>query len=287
MNKRIAAVHDLSGFGRASLTIVSPVLSTMGIQVCPLPTALLSTHTGGFEGYHFLDLTDHLQPVIDHWKNEKIHFDAIYTGFLGSCKQVEIIKNFINDFRTADSLIVVDPVMGDDGKLYGPYSMEMVQDMKELISQADVITPNSTEASFLLDLDPHESKATMKTWKKRMKKLSKMGPDKVIITSITENKDPRCLSVVAYDKEFDQFWKTETDWLPVSYPGTGDMFASVITGSLLQGDSLPIAMDRAVNFILHAMRSTYNLKLPEREGVLLEKSLPILNQAALCLTREF
>lgn len=287
MHKRIAAVHDLSGFGRASLTIVSPVLSTMGIQVCPLPTALLSTHTGGFENYHFVDLTDHLQPVIDHWKAEKIQFDGIYSGFLGSCRQVEILSGFITDFYHAQQLTLVDPVMGDQGELYGPFDQTMVDAMKDLIQKADIITPNYTEAAFLLGEDPKSSSPDKKEFKEWLRRLSAMGPRKVIITSAPQQQKNRRALVLAYDRDFDQFWRTETEWLPASYPGTGDMFASVITGSILQEESLPLAMDRAVGFILQAIRYTYSQHLPEREGVLLEKALPVLRQPALCITREF
>jgi len=286
MHKRIAAVHDLSGFGRASLTIVSPVLSAMGIQVCPLPTALLSTHTGGFENYHFVDLTEHLQPIIDHWKAENIRFDGIYSGFLGSCRQVEILSGFISDFHHSQQLTVVDPVMGDQGVLYGPYTQDMVEAMKELVNKADIITPNFTEAAFLLGEDPKASDLDNSSCKDWLRRLSSMGPRKVIITSVASQREDKHALVLAYDRDFDQYWKTETEWLPASYPGTGDMFASVITGSLLQGDGLPVAMDRAVGFILQAIRYTYSQGLPEREGVLLEKALPVLQQPALCITRE-
>lgn len=286
MHKRIAAIHDLSGFGRASLTIVSPVLSAMGIQVCPLPTALLSTHTGGFKNYHFVDLTDHLQPIIDHWKAEKIRFDGIYSGFLGSCRQVEILSGFISDFYHTQQLTVVDPVMGDQGILYSPYSQDMVEAMKELIKKADIITPNFTEAAFLLGEDPTLTSLNTALYKEWLSRLSSMGPRKVIITSVPPQERNKRALVLAYDRDYEQYWKTETEWLPASYPGTGDMFASVITGSLLQDDGLPVAMDRAVGFILQAIRFTYSQGLPEREGVLLEKALPVLQQPALCITKE-
>ncbi|MDA3852204.1 MAG: pyridoxamine kinase [Spirochaetaceae bacterium] len=283
MGKRIAAVHDLSGFGRSSLTVVTPILSTMGIQVCPLPTAILSTQTSGFENYHFVDLTEHLKPIISHWKDEKITFDGIYTGFLGSYKQVNIIHDFIDEFKQENSLIVVDPVMGDDGELYGPYTMNLVTSMKDLIIQADLITPNYTEAAFLLDKDPKSPPPKLEEIKHWLKTLSMMGPRRVVISSVPHRGNTA--QICAYDRLEDRYWKCETQWLPASYPGTGDMLASVLTGSLLQGESLSIAMDRAVGFILHAIRSTYDKGLPQREGVLLEKSLGVLFQPAICKTR--
>lgn len=145
---RVAAIHDLSGFGRASLTVIIPILSTLGIQVCPVPTAILSTHTGGFKDYKYIDLTEHLEDYINHWDKLNIKFDGIYSGFLGSPDQISIVSNFIEKFQGDNQLIVIDPVMGDNGQTYGPMNGRMIQEMKGLICQADVITPNMTEAAF-------------------------------------------------------------------------------------------------------------------------------------------
>lgn len=269
---RIAAIHDLSGFGRASLTIVSPVLSTMGMQVCPLPTSLLSTHTSGYEGYTFLDLTSEMEKIIDHWKKIGIDFDSIYSGFLGSARQVEIVSDFIDSFRRDDQLVVVDPVIGDDGKTYGPYGNEMIEAMKKLIRKADIITPNFTESCFLLNEEYRDnvSEAEIKVW---LEKLSSKGPEKVVITSVPLENSSALSSVYAYDRGFGMYWKVSCSYIPAGYPGTGDMFTSVLTGSLLQGDSLPIALDRAVQFVSLAIRSTFGYKTPNREGVLFEKVL--------------
>ena len=147
--KRVAAIHDLSGFGRASLTVVIPILSTMGVQVCPLPTAVLSTHSK-FEDFHFIDLTGEMSDYIRHWKQLGISFDAVYSGFLGSPRQIDIVTDFIDHFSQQDQLVIVDPVLGDNGALYGPLNKDMVTEMQSLIKQADIITPNITEASLLL-----------------------------------------------------------------------------------------------------------------------------------------
>ena len=148
--KRVAAIHDLSGFGRASLTAIIPILSSMGVQVCPLPTAILSNHTGGFDTFSFVDFTDHMQDYIDHWKELNIDFDCIYSGFLGSERQIEIVSGFIDDFGTKDNMVVIDPVLGDNGNLYSTMDQGLVEGMKHLVTKADIITPNFTEVSLLL-----------------------------------------------------------------------------------------------------------------------------------------
>ncbi len=278
--KRIAAIHDLSGFGRASLTVVTPILSTMGAQVCPLPTAVLSTHSK-FKGYHFVDLTDHMQPMIDHWKELDIKFDAIYSGFLGSHRQIDIVIDFIKDFKKEKTLVVVDPVLGDNGKVYGPLNDEVVQEMKKLVRDADIITPNLTELALLLD-KPYNPAIGMEELKNDILQLAKTGPRIVIATSVpsdlnNQNGDAKGTSVVAYNKRGDRFWRVSCSYLPADYPGTGDAFASVVTGSLLQGDSLPIALDRAVHFISMGVRATFGYEYNPDEGILLERMLPTLN----------
>ena len=145
--KKIAAVHDLSGAGRVSLTVVIPILSSMGFQVCPLPTAVLSSHTQ-YPHFSFLDLTDEMPKIISEWKQLGVQFDAIYTGYLGSPRQIQIVSGFIDDFRQSDSLVMIDPVLGDNGKLYTNFDEQMILEMRHLIRKADVITPNMTERSI-------------------------------------------------------------------------------------------------------------------------------------------
>lgn len=282
---RVAAVHDLSGFGRASLTVVIPILSTMGIQVCPLPTAVLSTHTGGFDGYKFVDLTEHLEEYIGHWKSLGIGFDCIYTGFLGSPKQIDIVSGFIEGFRRPGQLVVIDPVMGDDGCLYSAMDSSMVSEMRKYIELADIVTPNYTEAAYLLDMPYRYSigEEEIKDW---LLRLTERGPGIAIITSVPDCKSKRATSVMAYNSEDGRFWKVKCDYIPAKFPGTGDGFTSVIVGSLMQGDSLPIALDRAVQFISAAIRASYGHKYPEREGVLLERVLSNLKLPVLTCTYE-
>ena len=273
--KKVAAVHDLSGFGRASLTQVIPILSRMAIQVCPLPTAVLSTHSK-FKDYHFVDLTNELPPIIEHWKALDLDFDAIYRGFLGSHEQVDIVANLIDSFRKDNQLVVVDPVLGDDGKIYKPLSLDLVEEMKGLITKADLITPNLTEASLLLDRDIPDFITTeeAKSW---CRALSDRGPETVIITSVPERGPEERTAVIAYDRSDDRYWKVTVNYIPASYPGTGDAFASVITGAWLQGDSLPIALDRAVKFTSMGVKATFGYDYDANHGILLERILHTLD----------
>ena len=269
--KKVAAVHDLSGVGRVSLTVVMPVLSSMGFQVCPLPTAILSSHTQ-YPHFSFLDLTNEMERIIEEWKLLGIVFDAFYTGYLGSPRQVQVVERFIREFRKENDLVVVDPVLGDNGKLYANISESMVVEMQKLICSADVITPNLTEAFYLLNSDCKTSLSDDEL-KSNLFQLSAKGPSMVIITSVPVMGNPHMTSVYAYDKISDRYWKVTCPYLPAHYPGTGDTFTSVITGSLLQGDSLPIALDRASQFILQGIRATFGYKYDTREGILLEKVL--------------
>ncbi len=282
---RVAAIHDLSGFGRSSLAVVIPILSTMGIQVCSLPTAVLSTHTGGFTDYSFVDLTDSMEEYIESWYKIGIDFDCIYSGFLGSPRQINIISNFIDKFSTNNPVVVIDPVMGDNGKLYQTMNDEMVREMRNLIRKADIITPNFTEAAYLLD-KPYNLQIPVKEIKEWLKKLTELGPKIAIITSAPSCDSDKRTSVIAYNREDDRFWKVSCVYIPAHYPGTGDAFTSVIVGSILQGDSLPIALDRGVQFITAAIRASYGFEYPNREGVLLEKVLGNLKMPVLSSSYE-
>ena len=269
--KKIAAVHDLSGAGRVSLTVVIPILSSMGFQVCPLPTAVLSSHTQ-YPHFSFLDLTDEMPKIISEWKQLGVQFDAIYTGYLGSPRQIQIVSGFIDDFRQSDSLVMIDPVLGDNGKLYTNFDEQMILEMRHLIRKADVITPNMTELFYLLD-KPYKADNTDEELKSYLRLLSDAGPQVVIITSVPVHGESHKTSVYAYNRVGDRYWKITCPYLPAHYPGTGDTFTSVITGALLQGDSLPIALDRATQFILQGIRATFGYEYDNREGILLEKVL--------------
>ena len=307
-NKKVVAVHDLSCVGRVSLNAVIPILTTMGFEVTPLPTALLSCHTQ-YPEFTFLDLTTEMRKIIANWKAQELKFNAFYTGYLGSPEQVQVVSELIRDFRRPNDLIVVDPVLGDNGKLYKGMSEEMVGEMRNLIKLADVITPNITEMFLLLGesldnplLTYSQGTSTNnsshrlgevsqsdggvcdnsqleldKQLKLYLKQLSDKGPTIVIVTSVPIIDNPHLTSVYAYNRNGNRYWKVTCPFLPAHYPGTGDSFTSVITGSLLQGDSLPLALDRAMQFTLQGIRSTFGYDYSNLEGIMLEKVLSNLH----------
>ena len=274
---RVGAIHDLSGFGRCSLSVILPVLSTMGIQCCPVPTAILSTHTGGFDGIVIKDLTDYIEPTLRQYKKLGIEFDAVYSGFLATTEQIGHCLEFFREYKS--SLKVVDTVMGDHGKPYRTCTPELCRRMSELVEIADVITPNLTEAAILLG-EPYPTEMTAgmaKSWLARLCEKVKIA----VITGVplADGK----MTNVGCDRESCGFWRVDWDYIPVSYPGTGDIFASVLTGSLLKGDSLPIAMDRATKFAQIAVKNTYSYGTEPRNGVMFESVLCWLSSnEALC-----
>lgn len=269
--KEIVAIHDLSGIGRVSLTVVIPILTSMGFHVSPLPTAILSSHTQ-YPHFSFLDLTDEMRKIIAEWKKLSAGFDTFYSGYLGSPEQVQIVKDFIQEFRKDNNLVVVDPVLGDNGRLYTGFDITIVEEMRRLITVADIITPNLTELFYLLDI-PYEKEYTDEKLKQYLLALSDKGPSIVIITSVPVANDPHQTSVYAYNRNGGRFWKVTCPYLPAHYPGVGDTFTSVITGAMMQGDSLPMALDRATQFCYQGIRATFGYEYDSREGILLEKVL--------------
>lgn len=273
--KKVAAIHDLSGYGRTSLTVIIPILSSMGIQVCPFPTAILSNNTGYFDDFSFIDLTATMEDYMGHWEKENIVFDCIYTGFLASEKQVDIILNFIETFKNSYNMVVVDPVMGDHGKLYPTIDEDMVTKMKSLVEEADIITPNFTEAMYLLGKQ-YTTKMEENEIKDILMELADLGPEIVVVTSVPNAMVPENIDVIGYDKRKNEFWEVSCKHISVEFPGTGDIFTSVLIGGLLNGDNLPIALDKSVQFISEAIKESCNYSYPKREGILLGKVLDSL-----------
>ncbi len=276
--KKVLAVHDLSCVGRCSLSVILPILSCMEVQVCPLPTAILSTHLGGFSTVSFSDFSSHIPSFSAHWQREGVQFDSIYSGFLASIAQIEIVSQLIDDFSASRPLVLVDPVMGDEGKLYSVYTGEMQERIKKLIRKADIITPNYTEAGFLLGL-PYQSLVSqaelLEPW---LVKLSELGPQRIVVTGVPlPNQQVANLS---YDRHTRQFRYNTSKLIPARYPGTGDVFASVLLGEVLRGTALPDAVERAGSFVFSAVEQTYAAATLTREGVLLERSLKKLLEAA-------
>jgi len=278
---RVLAAHDLSGFGRAALSVVIPVISSMGIQVCPLPTALLSSHSA-YPGYTYKDLSDDMRKILKHWNSLNLDFDCLYTGFLGGLDQLHILQSYYENLKELP-YVIIDPVMGDDGKIYKSIDNVIVPAMREWIKNANVITPNLTEAALLLNTDIRELNSETAV-RDALKALSSMGPENVLITSVPDSSRPMWTSVLAYQSDSGRFWKVSCEHIPAKYPGTGDAFASVLTGSLLQGDSLPIALDRAIQFTTLAIRATFGHDHPPSEGIFIEKVLSSLNEPVRGLT---
>lgn len=272
--KRCAAVHDLSCYGHTSLMSAIPILNMMGVQVAPLPTALLSAHTQ-IEGFSFLDLTEEMEKIVAHWKRLGLHLDAIYSGFLGSHEQVRIVEEMIEWQRKNNPLVVVDPVLGDNGALYDTIGQPLVAAMRTLVRHADVITPNITELCYLLGEDFH-TYSHEEDLLDDIRTMSQEGPEIVIVTSVPNYRCPGATAVVGYYRADDRFWRVPCNYLPGAFPGTGDAFASVVTGALLQGDSLPIALERAVQFATMGVRAIFGYQETNAAGIYLERVLPTL-----------
>ena len=268
----------MSGFGRCSLTVAIPVLSAMGVQCCPLHTAFLSTHTGGFENFTFLDMTDEMPKVAAHWKSLGLRFQAVYSGFLGSERQIGIVEDFIRDFRTPDSVVVVDPVMGDHGDVYQTYTPAMCAGMARLAEQADVITPSLTEAALLLGIPYGDLPAGEGGCREIVERLSLEGRRSVVLTGASTA--AHLTGAMCFDAATGRTEAVQTRRVEREFHGTGDVFASVLTGALVHGRSLTEAAGQAVEFIRACAERTAAEGLPLREGVDFEPLLGFLTGGA-------
>ncbi|MGN1345254.1 MAG: pyridoxamine kinase [Eubacteriales bacterium] len=270
--KRAVTIQDLSCFGKCSLTIALPLISAMGVECAVLPTAVLSTHTGGFTGIVFRDLSTDLPDIAAHWKKENLAFDGLYTGYLGSPAQAAFIERFIDDFRPP--LVFVDPVMGDGGRLYHGMDAAIVPAMKQLCSRADFIVPNLTEAALLTGEDfvrPGEYDAAY--IRGMLVRLSGLGARISAITGVMY--DDRRQGIVAYDRASDTFAEYFTENLPVQYHGTGDVFASTLFASLLLSKSLSESLKIAADNTVNCIRRTLGVS-DSRCGVNFEEGIPEL-----------
>lgn len=266
---KVLAINDISGFGRCSLSVIIPILSCIGVQVCSIPTAILSTHTGNLGDFQFRDLTDFIKPAFNHYQDLNLEFECVYTGFLGSASQIDICLEILKSNKNAFK--VVDPVMADNGKLYKTFDNNMKNRIIELVVAADMITPNLTEAFILLG-QPHKFETiSCQEARSMLLKLSKLYSRYVIITGV--NLADGFMANIGYDRDSNFFWRVNCDYVPVSYPGTGDIYASIVVGSFLKGDSMPIAMDKATKFLELAIKTTYSYKSDPRYGVMFESCL--------------
>jgi len=272
--KRVAAVHDLSGFGKCSLTVALPILSAAGIETSALPTAILSTHTGGFSGFTYLDTTCEMRPFMKHWQSLDIRFDALYSGFLGSFEQLDIVKDFFDAFRQDDNLILVDPVMADNGELYKIFTPDFALGMREVCQKADIIVPNITEAALLLG-EAYQPGPYSEAWiENLLRGLSQLGPKKIVLTGVYM--DETDLGAATYDRETGKFAYSIVPRIPGYYHGTGDVFASALLSGLLNGFSLDESADIAVRFTASSIQRTYEAGTDIRFGVNFEQGFPQL-----------
>lgn len=270
MNHKIATIHDISGYGRGSLTTAIPILSAMGFQCCPLPTSVLSSHTG-IPGYTFRDLSCDMENYIAHWKRLRLEFDAIYTGFLGSEMQIEIIELMISSFKKQNTVVLVDPVMADNGELYETCSEALCREMGELIRTSDIITPNETEANVLLGLAPERHISNSGQALQVARALSEKGPRCVVITGLSY--DDNSIGVLSYDASTNAAEFCSHSKIDAYYPGTGDLFASVLLGTYLKGASLAKSAKAAADFVHRCILYTKEHGTPAIEGVLFEQLL--------------
>ena len=265
--KKIAVVNDYSGFGRCSLVVELPIISKLKIQCCPVPTSIFSNHTG-FESFYYTDFTEHMDAYVKEWKKLGLEFEGICTGFLGSAEQIKIVEHFIRDFRTEKTQVVVDPVMGDYGRLYPTYTEEICNNMKELVKYADIITPNLTEACILIGIEYNE-KYSNKELDQIAQKLSEMGPRKIVITGI-----PRGHFICNYCYETGrESYMIKTAKVGTQRSGTGDIFTSIVVADAVNGVDFHESIRKASHFVKKCIQKAIDMDIPLTDGVPFEELL--------------
>ena len=274
MQKKVLAIHDISCLGRCSLTAAIPIISVAGAEVIPLPTAVLSTHTGGFTHFTFRDLTEDMRPIAEHWKMLGYKFDVIYTGYLGSPEQVDIVKDILRDLSTPETLIVVDPVMADAGKYYSLITPDFLIGMRELCEMADIITPNLTEAAFLLGTEYKETYSEEETAVLLRNLSKKLGAKKIVLSGISSGENT--IGAAAYDASTDETSYALAEKIDGFYHGTGDTFASALIAALTRNAKIEDATRVAVEYTLACIRRTYEEGTDTRYGVDIENEFPTL-----------
>lgn len=269
--KKAAAIHDISGFGKCSLTVALPIISAAGIEAAAMPTAVLSTHTGGIEGFTYRDLTEDMIPFMEHWKSLNLEFDAIYSGYLGSSNQISIVSDFFDSFKSEDNVIMVDPVMADNGKLYPLFDQAIVKGMASLCAKADIIVPNLTEAVFMLEEEYIEGPYSKEYVERILRALTDLGAKKAVLTGVWFKENE--LGAAAYDSETGQVSYYFRDLIPGYYHGTGDVFGSVLISAVLNDFDLAESAQIAVDFVVECIERTKLRKSDVRFGVDFESGL--------------
>lgn len=279
IQKRVLAIHDISCVGKCSLTVALPIISATGLEVPSLPTAVLSTHTGGFTGYTYRDLTEDMVPILNHWKSLGLQFEGIYTGFLGSFEQIDIVCRIIDEVGK-HAKVFVDPVMADNGKLYAVFPDSFPQGMRKLCSKADLILPNITEAVLMLGEDYVEGPYSKDYIEGLLKRLSSLGPKQVVLTGVFFNDTE--LGAASYDAETGKVSYSFAEKIPGYYHGTGDVFSSVVVACVMNGVPLDRAVELAVDFTQRSIVRTYNAGTDVKYGVNFEAGIPrLLEQLGL------
>lgn len=270
--KKVLTIQDISCLGKCSLTIALPILSALGSETVILPTAVLSTHTM-FKNYTCKDLSDQIEPITEHWKNEGVRFDAIYTGYLGTIGQIEQIKSLFRSFKDEDTLIIVDPVMADNGKLYPAFDLEYVKKNAELCGEADIIVPNITEASFMTGIEYREE-YDVTYIKELLAGLNDLGAKISVLTGVSLEKGKT--GVMGYDRKTGEYYVYQNRKIDAAYHGTGDLFSSTAVGELLKGKDWSDAVRIAADYTAHTIEVT--LQNPEKPwyGVDFETTIPEL-----------
>lgn len=269
--KRIVTMQDISCVGKCSITVVLPILSAMGVETAAIPTALLSAHSV-FPDFTFRDLTQEIFPIVDHWKRQKLTFDAVYTGYLASQEQIGVVSSAVDALRTPETLIFVDPAMADQGRLYAGFDGNFAREMTALCAKADIIDPNVTEACFLTDTPYRESYDEAYIYA-LLDKLISLCPGTVILTGVRfADGKTGVISMDKTGKRFPYFHET----IPGQFHGTGDVFSSVAVGGLMRGISLQESLRLAADFTYECIRMTF--ADPERRwyGISFEHALPYL-----------
>ncbi len=266
--KKIAVINDLSGYGRCSLTVAIPIISALKVQCCPVPTSILSNHTG-FPVSFFDDYTDKMIPYLEKWKELNLSFDGILSGFLGSEAQIQIVIDMINDFAKEETLVIIDPIMGDHGIPYKTYTPGMCKRMGELVRYGDIIIPNLTESCILTGRTYKESGWSQSELKDMVEELCAMGPSAVIITGVKEGD---VLTNVIGEKGKTPVFLT-SERVGNDRPGTGDIFSSIVAAEAVKGGSLVSAVRKAADFVKKSILVSEEFNIPVKEGVCFEEIL--------------
>ena len=275
MQKKVLAINDISCVGRCSLTVALPIISSCGVECSIMPTAILSTHTGGFSGFTFTDFTSEMLKIANHWKSLDLKFDAIYTGFLGSKEQIEIVKEIVGMFRNDNVKVVVDPAMADNGNMYSIFDLDFANEMKKLCMGADVVVPNITEACFLTNT-PYETAPHSKEFiNKLIDSLAKLNVKALVLTGVSYEDGK--LGSVTYDYTTNTYNHYNREIIPEYFHGTGDCFASALVASLAKGKTLDEANKIAVNFTVNSILETIKYQgIDKKYGVNFEEALESL-----------